>query len=206
MGLLVVARLASRHGVAVELRSASGGGTAALVALPINALAAVPAEQPEAGPGSVRYPARTPGHPAEWAGRPVVPPAPLPGPPAVVTLASRPANLPARAPAPAPPPMSAPVAVPAPSLHPVPAPGPSRNGGQSLNQDGGQGLNQDGGQGLPRRRPGSLLVAGQMTRPQPVAADDPTRPPDPDAIRARLSGLASGLAAAARHTTPRPPA
>src|SRR5437763_1692061 len=42
MGLLVVSRLAARHGIEVELRSALGGGTAALVALPTALLAHVP--------------------------------------------------------------------------------------------------------------------------------------------------------------------
>jgi len=43
MGLLVVSRLAARHGIEVELRSASGAGTAALVALPTGVLARLPA-------------------------------------------------------------------------------------------------------------------------------------------------------------------
>src|SRR5256885_2174932 len=42
MGLLVVSRLAARHGIEVELRSAQGGGTAALVAVPTALLARVP--------------------------------------------------------------------------------------------------------------------------------------------------------------------
>jgi hypothetical protein len=59
--------------------------------------------------------------------------------------------------------------------------------------------------GLPRRRPGILLAPGHVGGVQPAnAADDPSRPPDPETIRARLSGLASGLAAAAKHTS-RPP-
>lgn len=49
--------------------------------------------------------------------------------------------------------------------------------------------------GLPRRRPGDLLLSGGAD----LGSDgDPNQPPDPDLIRARLAGLASGLAAAAR--------
>jgi signal transduction histidine kinase len=43
MGLLVVARLAARHGIGVELRSSPGGGTAALVAIPMSILVPMPA-------------------------------------------------------------------------------------------------------------------------------------------------------------------
>jgi signal transduction histidine kinase len=49
--------------------------------------------------------------------------------------------------------------------------------------------------GLPRRRPGDLLLSGGAD----LGSDgDPNQTPDPDTVRARLSGLASGLAAAAR--------
>jgi hypothetical protein len=59
--------------------------------------------------------------------------------------------------------------------------------------------------GLPRRMPGGLLLSGHAVSPQELAGlDDGTQPPDPDAIRARLSGLASGLAQAARQTQARP--
>src|SRR5205814_10357333 len=42
MGLLVVARLAARYRIEVELRSAQGGGTAALVTLPTTILTPTP--------------------------------------------------------------------------------------------------------------------------------------------------------------------
>ena len=54
-----------------------------------------------------------------------------------------------------------------------------------------------GNHGLPRRRPGDLLLSGGGDA-HPGAPGDPNLPPDPDTVRARLSGLASGLAAAAR--------
>jgi hypothetical protein len=57
---------------------------------------------------------------------------------------------------------------------------------------------------LPRRHPGDLLLSGRAVGPAELLGfdDDPNRPPDPEIIRARLGGLASGLAAAARLTRP----
>jgi hypothetical protein len=54
--------------------------------------------------------------------------------------------------------------------------------------------------GLPRRRPGDLLLSGGAVDAADLSGHpDDNLPPDPDTVRARLSGLASGLAAAARH-------
>jgi hypothetical protein len=48
-----------------------------------------------------------------------------------------------------------------------------------------------------------MLLSGRAVGPADLfGLDDPSRPPDPEAIRARLGGLASGLAAAARLTQP----
>jgi signal transduction histidine kinase len=127
MGLLVVARLAARHGIEVELRSALGGGTAALVSIPTALLAPAPVR--------AQIPVRV---------TPVLAPAP-----------------------------PVPMFTAAPVSPPVPA----------------------SPHGLPRRRPGELLLSGGA---ELSASADPNLPPDPDVIRARLSGLASGLAAAAR--------
>jgi signal transduction histidine kinase len=157
MGLLVVSRLAARHGIEVELRSALGGGTAALVALPTALLAHVP-PRPQ---------------PQVTAGTPLVVPAQVGQP-----LAAPPFGVPV---APAPVTVSYPVA----TTYPVSAapmatsPAPAGNGG------------------LPRRRPGDLLLSGDANA-NASAFGDPNLPPDPDTVRARLSGLASGLAAAAR--------
>ncbi|WNI21957.1 sensor histidine kinase [Streptomyces sp. ITFR-16] len=88
MGLHVVARLAARHGIVVELRDSSGPGTIAEVTLPAGVLAAVPEETaPAQGADgqerAVRYEAPRPisalGHPGRRqpgtaggrAGRPV---------------------------------------------------------------------------------------------------------------------------------------
>jgi signal transduction histidine kinase len=140
MGLLVVARLAARYQIQVELRSAPGGGTAVLVSLPTSVLAPMPTR-----PDGVerRVPARH---------RPVPPLPPSP-------------------------PVAAPV-----TTH----------------------------RGLPQRRPGGLLLAdgardADLTRDADLAGDadltgdaNDNLPPDPDTVRVRLSGLANGLAAAAR--------
>jgi signal transduction histidine kinase len=131
MGLLVVARLAARYGITVELRSSPGGGTAALVALPNTILTPVPIRLDGA-----ERPALSRSRPV-----PAVPPiSAIPVSPSVVT-----------------------------------------------------------GQGLPRRRPGDLLLSGGVNGADLVGSAD-YLPPDPDTVRARLSGLASGLAAAARRT------
>ena len=53
-----------------------------------------------------------------------------------------------------------------------------------------------GNHGLPRRRPGDLLLSGGGDA-NFGGPDDPNLPPDPDTVRARLSGLASGLVAGA---------
>lgn len=166
MGLLVVARLAHRHRITVELRSVPNGGTAALVALPMAILAPMPAPVSPAGPLGID-PARAviDGVPV-----PLVPLVPA-GPAAPVSPAV---------------PAQAAGSIPAPA---VPVPG---NGAAP-------GL-------LPRRHPGDLLMAGRAGGPGDLVGydDDPNRPPDPEITRARLGGLASGLAAAARLT--RPPA
>jgi signal transduction histidine kinase len=136
MGLLVVSRLAARHGIAVELRSSQGGGTAALVSLPTALLAPVPPR--------VQVPVRVVSSLAP------PPPAPVPAQPAPMF---------------------------GPPVSPVPV----------------------GANGLPRRRPGQLLLSGGAVGAADLSGtSDPHLPPDPDVIRARLAGLASGLAAAAR--------
>ncbi|MFF2940691.1 nitrate- and nitrite sensing domain-containing protein [Streptomyces niveus] len=53
MGLHVVARLAARHGIVVELRDSSGPGTIAEVTLPANVLAAAPQEATPRPQGSL---------------------------------------------------------------------------------------------------------------------------------------------------------
>ena len=173
MGLLVAARLAGRHGIVVELRSSPGGGTAALVALPMSMLVPMPA--------------------------PVNPVSPA-GPWGVDPRSEQPLPIwaaPADPAAPVSPVMPVSPATPvAPAVAAVPVPVPveaSANGSATA----------PGDIVLPRRRPGDMLLSGRAVGPADLfGLDDPSRPPDPEAIRARLGGLASGLAAAARLTQP----
>ena len=201
MGLLVVARLAHRHRIAVELRSVPNGGTAALVALPMAILAPMPAPVSPAGPLGI-----DPGRAAlDAVPVPLVPPGgpvPLGGPATPVS-------------APVPAPAAGTVQVPVGTVAgrataPVPGNGGNGNWG-SVNGSGngtgnwgnGSGNGNGGGPGLlPRRHPGDLLMAGAGPADVPGYDDDPNRPPDPEMTRARLGGLASGLAAAARLTRP----
>ncbi|MEU5362203.1 nitrate- and nitrite sensing domain-containing protein [Streptomyces sp. NPDC005925] len=79
MGLHVVARLAARHGIVVELRDSSGPGTIAEVTLPSKVLAVIP---DEAAPPSQAVPAVTRGQDSRGGDvhygslRPVTPPGP----------------------------------------------------------------------------------------------------------------------------------
>jgi signal transduction histidine kinase len=169
MGLLVIARLALRHGIQVQLSSTPGGGTAATVILPERLLAATPtADELRWG----RLPGREMGQADEGQSTLSRPYASAP----------RPDGWPEPSPAPRPatPPEHA---SPARSAAAV----PSAHAGFTA-------------AGLPRR------VAGAVARPATAAAT-PNRataaghppaagPPDPDAARARLSSLASGIAAA----------
>jgi anti-sigma regulatory factor (Ser/Thr protein kinase) len=181
MGLLVVARLAYRHRITVELRSSPGGGTAALVALPLGILAPMPAPAgppPPVADRSGEAPIRATVYPPVTVPAVGAAPVPVGGPPAPA-----PASMPA---------MAA-------SMGATPA-GTSPAARLAAYPNTTQGMDS----GLPRRRPGDLLVPGHATNAGTHFGfdDDPTRPPDPEMTRARLGGLASGLAAAARVTRP----
>ncbi|MEU0135007.1 nitrate- and nitrite sensing domain-containing protein [Streptomyces sp. NPDC006296] len=78
MGLHVVARLAARHGIVVELRDSSGPGTIAEVTLPAKVLAAVPQEGAPAPQDASRPDhVRAPGHDVSYeTPRAVAPPGP----------------------------------------------------------------------------------------------------------------------------------
>ncbi|WP_173070994.1 nitrate- and nitrite sensing domain-containing protein [Phytohabitans houttuyneae] len=184
MGLLVVGRLAARHGIQVRLTSVAGGGTAATVTLPDRVLAPLP-------PPSRFYRGQLLG--------PLPEPPPSAAPPrtvlAVVEEAAEPApsilrpalvdgltasGLPRRAPAQALP--TGPVAGRPPAARPggrtTPDPDEVRARLSSL------------ASGLAAARPPAARPAGRAT-------------PDPDEVRARLSSLASGIAAGRRtDTTP----
>jgi signal transduction histidine kinase len=154
MGLLVVGRLAARHGIEVRLTSVAGGGTAATVTLPERVLAPLP-PPPRFYRGQLLGPVPEP-------------PSSAAPPRTVLTVAEEPLK-------------------PAASLtRPALA----------------EGLTASG---LPRRAPARALPSGPVAgRPPAVAAAWPGGggTPDPDEVRARLSSLASGIAAGRRSTSP----
>ncbi|BCB78874.1 hypothetical protein GCM10022251_44070 [Phytohabitans flavus] len=155
MGLLVVGRLAARHGIEVRLTSVAGGGTAATVILPERILAPLP-------PPTRFYRGQLLG--------PVPEPTPSAAPPrALLTRVEEPVS---------------PAMVPA-----------------SID-----GLTPSG---LPRRAPATALPSAALAGRRPAATPARGDTPDPDEVRARLSSLASGIAAG-RHSTsttasPQPP-
>jgi Nitrate and nitrite sensing/Histidine kinase-, DNA gyrase B-, and HSP90-like ATPase len=169
MGLLVVGRLAARHRIAVELRSAAGGGTVALVALPNTVLTPAPAVTGHTNSLLYPEPAAIGPAPGRYTG-PAAPEVPAP------FASPVPENSPASAAAALPPPK-------------LPRPGAGDAAPRILP--------------LPRRRPGHMLLSGSAVSAADPAAAPPPAPlrgptPDPDVVRARLSGLARGLAAGDR--------
>jgi signal transduction histidine kinase len=162
MGLLVVGRLAARHGIRVQLRSSQGGGTVALVQLAPALLAPreVAADRGLQAPVEVTW--QVPDHRTQTPAaigsgldqRPVRD--------AVSQLADE-------------------------SVRPT-----------RLTIDGevselvGAGAATTGA-GLPRRRPGGVEPRGAGGA---RSASTPDGAPDPEVVRARLSGLAGGIAAA----------
>ncbi len=201
MGLLVVSRLATRHSISVSLRSAHRGGTVAVVLLP-NALLAPAPSVTEHTAAMLRRRVT----PTE-----VVEGEVLPATQELPTVVGRAAVGATRSPAgssggsdpvadtdggsptvPDPDPRADSPTEPVPADRPAPA-------GPAPQPAGSNGH-------LPKRRPGGLLLDGAAVGADDLAAPDGPRirPPDPDQVRARLAGLASGLAAAARHIEPDP--
>ncbi|BCB83936.1 sensor histidine kinase [Phytohabitans suffuscus] len=147
MGLLVVGRLAARHGIKVRLTSVAGGGTAATVMLPEHTLAPLP-------PPTRFYRGQLLG--------PLPEPTPSAAPPRALRTVTR---------------------------EPVPVPQamvPASIDGRTAS-------------GLPRRAAPTALPSGPVAGRQRTVALPSGGTPDPDEVRARLSSLASGIAAG-RHT------
>jgi hypothetical protein len=129
---------------------------------------------------------------------PVVPPrAAVTGTPVAtgpaVTAPEPAATTPDTGPAPAVPPPAAPV--PGPAVFPVPQTDEPSGDVPVAPAAATTGTGGD----LPQRRPGGLLQPGADNSSRPASRN---LPPDPDLVRTRLAGLASGLAAAARHIEP----
>ena len=221
MGLLVVARLAVRRDVRVELRRGHEGGTIADVVLPATVLASAP---PRTLPASVSRAVELISSPAN----------------AVATRSTPAQRTGTSAGAGTRPDRSAPAGVgggpstaevPRPALPVVPAGAIAGNGGAVLANDGAAAANGDGSgnggggsanggaggasavpvphnggpgsgdtlrlnaAGLPVRQPGTHgITTALATR----GGDDPFL--DPETVRARLSSLAGGIAAAQRRT------
>jgi len=148
MGLLVVGRLAGRHGIEVRLTSVAGGGTAATVTLPERILAPLP--PPE------RF----------YRGQLLGPP------PAPVPSAAPPRALPAS--------VEEPVEVVPSVMMPSVVDGLTASG-------------------LPKRAPATQALPSGPVAGRPLTTARPAvDTPDPDEVRARLSSLASGMAAGRR--------
>jgi signal transduction histidine kinase len=192
MGLHVVAHLAARHGIRVQLHS-TGRGTVAQIEVPEVALTRVEAAARK--PAPQRRQLTAPG--ASWfRSRPDA-------------ITTPPTAAPRTGSGPMPMPMPMPVAGAAPA--PVPAPGPIR-GVAAVHPPGTGVLDPSAGAapqpyqttaaGLPRRaRGGQLPTALPPTVPPRPEADLL----DPEVVRTRLSALAEGVASAMRrapHPTP----
>ncbi|MFG3686635.1 nitrate- and nitrite sensing domain-containing protein [Micromonospora sp. NPDC047740] len=204
MGLHVVAHLAARHGIRVQLHH-TDTGTVAQVEVPESALTRVESATRRAD----RRP--TAGRDAPWfrsgpaAPTPVtdardlviIPPHPAGRPDAptvaVPVIGTRPPA--ARGVAAVPPPGAA---ILAPGATPAGAAGHDQ-GGATVRPAGGSPVPSPAtGAALPRRtRGGQLPVALPATSPPPRPADDLL---DPEVVRARLSALAEGVASAMRRT------
>jgi hypothetical protein len=196
MGLFVVAHLAGRHGIKVQLH-ATGSGTVAYVLLPLSVLAPIKAVR-----GGMPEPARsdvTAGSRADHvdAGMPRVgtgmPPAGAPQqrgglrfPAQVLAAASLGKPTPVEHPASAAPP------APAPAEHPASSGTESREEGIV---DSSPPPPPPPRVPLPRRRPGAQLTGDAPATP----AKSTGGPIDPEVVRTRLSALAEGVSAALRH-------
>ncbi|GIF99317.1 hypothetical protein Cci01nite_44110 [Catellatospora citrea] len=200
MGLLVVARIAARRGITVQLRSSPGGGTVALVLLPTALLApphsAVSRLTVTSGNGNLpdgetlrtrRPGARPAGAAPAMTARP-----PIPAPPSAPTPTGPPAAV--QSPAPTTSPSTSPS---------MPAPAATFAGAADAPTQAIPAVRQAPPDrppllpsGLPQRRPGDLASPGRAATAS--SRTDSSGLLDPEAVRARLSGLAGGIAAAHR--------
>jgi signal transduction histidine kinase len=192
MGLLVVARLAQRHGIAVRLGSTAATGTTAAVTLPDRLLMPLTAEDR-------LYSGRWLREPREFDATMIMPPSVIPAPAANTLPALAPPVLPALAPPALPtlPPHYRPAAIadlPS-SYRPAPA--------GALPAAAELPATTPAPAALPAATtPAGVTPTGLPRRPtteRPSEEDEPAAPPstpDPEAVRARLSSLASGIAAA----------
>ncbi|MFC4334832.1 ATP-binding protein [Salininema proteolyticum] len=195
MGLLVVGRLAHQHGIQVRLHSTFGKGTLAVVTLPATAQVDVTDHQGQIAahtPARLALAAHAANVPMAGTGHePDVPSAIEP----IVPDQLRSGSLPPRS--------SEPAADPSGASAESAAPSPEETSKISMTfRSVNMTLQQPSAgasDGLPRRSPGSRLIPGSIpedgpARPRRSVQDDSS--PDPNEVRSRLSGLASGIAAA----------
>ncbi|WP_026930906.1 sensor histidine kinase [Glycomyces tenuis] len=196
MGLLVVGRLAAEHAISVQLHSTMGKGTLALVRIPASAHAELTAGLLPTAPGTSSARLALSAHAAnlpmtgtgsdaaaEGAAEPIVP-RPLK---AGVTPEPRPVAGQTRGPSGGAPNGSAVTAGPA--AEPVDV--TFRKVNRALESAGGPN-----GTELPRRAPGTRLLPGAVPGAGPSSGGVDL---DPAEIRDRLTGFASGIAAASEH-------
>lgn len=191
MGLLVVGRLAADHSISVQLHSTMGKGTLALVRIPSSAHAEDPVGLSPDGSGSaarLALSARAANLPVTGTG------AETSAPSAVEPIVPRPRKAGS-------------------TPEPQPVAGTTLNGGNGSHAPAGpatealdvtfrkvnRALETSGkvnGAELPRRAPGSRLLPGSVPSSRSGGGGTDL---DPAAIRDRLAGFASGIAAAAAH-------
>ncbi|MFC3491805.1 sensor histidine kinase [Glycomyces rhizosphaerae] len=191
MGLLVVGRLAADHSISVQLHSTMGKGTLALVRIPSSAHAEDPVGLSPDGSGSaarLALSARAANLPVTGTG------AETSAPSAVEPIVPRPRKAGS-------------------TPEPLPVAGTTLNGGNGSHAPAGpatealdvtfrkvnRALETSGkvnGAELPRRAPGSRLLPGSVPSSRSGGGGTDL---DPAAIRDRLAGFASGIAAAAAH-------
>ncbi|MFU8872903.1 nitrate- and nitrite sensing domain-containing protein [Micromonospora sp. SL4-19] len=199
MGLHVVAHLAARHGIRVQLHH-TGTGTVAQVEVPEAALTRV--ESVTRRPAAARRPLAV--RAAPWFRPPATGGSPAAGS-AAFDLVTRPPTPVALHPAPfvagpvagSPPPAGTVRGVAAVRPPGIALPGPEA---ARFRPSGTPAASPITGAGLPRRtRGGHLPTTPPGAAPPPRPAEDLL---DPEVVRARLSALAEGVASAMRHTTP----
>ena len=170
LGLYVVARLAARHGIRVQLRQRKECGTTAVVVLPAALVAGLPesGRTPAAAAARRPAPAAAPEHTRARGTDPGA--APLP----VRPRNPHPAGAPDAVPAPGTPRTAAPQAAQAPQAAPAPA-------------AAGPAADPAGGGALPKRVPRASGLTGEP------AVRDGAVPVDPEVLRRKLGGFARGL-------------
>lgn len=210
MGLLVVARLATRRGIRVKLfRNATGGTTAEVrlhttvlvdappraIPRPVRAAVAAPMSLPPVSVSAPRVAVPVSAPPVS------APPVRLPTPPVQITL------------------FAAPTAAPAAASAPTPVSGPPARKKVPVAEEAMTAAGEPVVDALPGRTPATVPASGAPDPPQQTrtAAGLPLRRPgahvdgahaarrtpddvflDPETVRARLTSLAGGIAAAKR--------